>query len=111
MRRVAWLETTDGAVALTTLIMLPAGAGTHVVQNPMAHMDLDARREVGPRRDEAARQRGARARDVDHLRLERVDIRHVAADGLGPLPFQLIFVEGRVGEAQTARHRAADAAP
>ena len=94
VRRVAWLETTDGAVALTTLIMLPAGAGTHVVQNPMAHMDLDARREVGPRRDEATRQRRTRAGNVDQLRLEGVHVGHVAADGLGPLPFQLIFVEG-----------------
>ena len=82
-----------------------------MIEDPVSHVYLDAQRDVGARRDEAARQRGAGTRRVDHLRLERVHVGHVAADGLGPLPFQLIFVEGRVGEAQTARHRAADAAP
>ena len=49
------LEATHGAVALAALVVLPAGAGTHVGQNPMAQVHLDARRQVRPGRDEAAR--------------------------------------------------------
>ena len=77
----------------------------------MSHVYLDAQVDVGAARDEAARQRRTRAGNVDHFCLEGVDVAHVAADGHGPLPLQLILGEGRVGEAEAARHRAADAAP
>merc|ERR1719359_2526837 len=101
---VARLEAADRAVALAALIMFPARARTDMIEHAVPHVYLDAQRDVGAARDEAARQRGAGTRRVDHLRLEGVDVGHVAADGDRPLPFQLIFIQGRVGEAEAARH-------